>query len=57
MPRDTQNYALTKTANYVTMILRTVIVCLSMGIPSNMVILPQDGDVVKMVKHKTDNVA
>ena len=57
MPRDTQNYALTKTAHYVTMIFHTVIVCLSMDIPSNMVILPQYVDVVKKAKRKNDNVA
>ena len=57
MPRDTTNYALTKNANYVTMILHIVIVCLSMDIPSNMVILPQYVDDVKTIKRKNDNVA
>ena len=57
MPRDTPNYSLTKSENYVTMIFHTVIVCLSMDIPSNMVILPQYVDVVKKVKHKNDNAA
>jgi hypothetical protein len=57
MPREQSNYSLTKTAQHDTMIIHTVILCLSLDIPSNMVILPQDGDVVKMVKHKNDNVA
>ena len=57
MPRDEPNYSLTKSENYVTMILHTVIVCLSMDIPSNTVILPQYGDDVKMLKRKNDNVA
>ena len=57
MPRDEPNYSLTKTAQHDTMIIHTVILCLSLDIPSNMVILPQDGDAVKMVKHKSDNVA
>lgn len=34
------------------MIVHTVILCLPMVIPSNMVILPQDGDVVKKVIRK-----
>jgi hypothetical protein len=41
MPRDYRNYSLTKTAQHDTMIIHTVIVCLSAGIPADKVILPQ----------------
>lgn len=41
------NYSLTKSAQYDTMVIHTVIVCLSMGIPPNVVILPQEQDAVK----------
>ena len=57
MPRDQSNYSLTKTAQHDTMIIHTVILCLSLDIPSNMVILPQYVDDVKTLKHKNDNVA
>ena len=41
------NYSLTKSAQYDTLIIHTVILCLPMDFTSNEVILPQDRDNVK----------
>ena len=46
--------SLTKSAGYGTMIIHTVILCLSMGIPSNKVILPQEKDAVKYLDGKIE---
>ena len=46
-PRNCGNYSLTKYAQHDTMIIHTVILCLSMGTPPNMDILPQERAVVK----------
>ena len=45
--RNCGNYSLTKIAQYDTLIIHTVILCLLMDFTSNEVILPQGGDNVK----------
>ena len=45
--RKCENYSLTKNAQYDTMIIHTVILCLFMDFTSNMVILSQEGTAVK----------
>ena len=47
-PRKTGKSPLTNGGEDVTMVFHTVILCLFVAIPSNMVILSQDGEVVKM---------
>ena len=48
-PWNCGNYSLTKTAQYGTMIIHTVILCLFLDFTSNMVILSQEWTAVKWI--------